>query len=101
MSTMSGSSDPALNLLKSKGRVQGTSDWKPITVTIDVPEKASILTIAAVLRGAGKIWLDELSLKVVGNDQPVNYQMSNVNQMAELVASEARLQPINLGFEDN
>ncbi|MEP6902210.1 MAG: hypothetical protein ABJA66_10700 [Actinomycetota bacterium] len=86
-------------LLEKKG-LQGTNDWKPLTVTIDVPNDAEFLTISVLLRGAGKIWLDDFSIKAVGQDVPVSYEIKSKKDSI-LPPVFVINEPINLDFEDN
>jgi len=88
------------DLLDKKG-IQGTNDWKPLTVTIDVPNDAEFVTISVLLRGAGKIWLDDFSIKAVGQDVPVSYEIKPEKDSIPPPVFFLLKEPINLDFEDN
>jgi hypothetical protein len=45
--------------------VKGTTDWTLHEVVLDVPESAVRLAFGSLLRGAGQVWLDDLTLDVV------------------------------------
>lgn len=87
-------------LLNRKG-IQGTNDWKPLTITIDVPNDAEFLTISALMRGAGKIWLDDFSIKAVGKDVPVSYEIKSDRASIPPPVFFLLEEPVNLDFEDN
>jgi hypothetical protein len=52
--------------------VTGTSDWKPYTVVLDVPQDAAGIAFGYFLGGQGEVWAKDLVLSVVGNDVPVS-----------------------------
>ena len=90
---------PLADILQKKSRVEGTADWKPVSVTIDVPATAKILTVSVLLRGGGKIWIDDLSLRTVDASTPVDYVVKAENTL--LPPNAYAGQPENLDFEDN
>lgn len=68
--------------------VRGTSEWVRREVVLNAPTDAYAIAIGALLVGAGQIWVDDLSLDVVGSDVPTT------------IAEEALSQsPVNLNFE--
>jgi hypothetical protein len=89
--------------LQNKGRVQGSSDWQAYTFTLDVPDDASFITISAILRGPGKIWLDDFSLKTVGKEVPVSevVKRSDGDLPVSFFAGQYADTLMNLDFEDN
>lgn len=54
--------------------ITGSSDWTQRSVTLDVPQEATILSFGVIEAGTGQVWLDQVSLEVVGNDVPVDVQ---------------------------
>lgn len=49
---------------------KGTADWAEHEIVVDVPEDARIIGLGGTLVGKGKLWIDDLSLNIVGNDVP-------------------------------
>lgn len=95
-----GQKSGSAGLLDKKG-IQGTNDWKPLIVTIDVPNDAEFVTISVLLRGAGKIWLDDFSVKAVGKEVPVSYEIKPDKDLIRPPVFFLLEEPINLDFEDN
>lgn len=52
--------------------IVGSADWQTRSVTLDVPDDAKSISFGAIDAGAGTVWIDELSLEVVGKDVPVD-----------------------------
>ncbi|NVM79384.1 hypothetical protein FHW83_005223 [Duganella sp. SG902] len=52
--------------------IAGTTDWQVRSVTLDIPEDAATLNFGVINAGKGQVWIDELSLEVVGKDVPVD-----------------------------
>ncbi len=44
--------------------ISGTTDWKKLTVKIPYTSESNKITIACNIDGSGKVWLDNLSLKI-------------------------------------
>ncbi len=58
------------NMYANNRSITGTTDWKKYDVVLDVPKEASNINFGALLTGNGKIWFDEVTFEVVGNDVP-------------------------------
>ncbi|WP_373990471.1 transcriptional regulator [Duganella sp. BuS-21] len=54
--------------------IAGTTDWQLRSVTLDIPEDAVGLYFGVIDSGKGQVWIDQLSLDVVGMDVPVDVQ---------------------------
>ncbi|NYE63802.1 hypothetical protein FHW58_005036 [Duganella sp. 1224] len=52
--------------------ITGTTDWQLRSVTLDIPQDAATLNFGVIDGGKGQVWIDQLSLEVVGNDVPVD-----------------------------
>lgn len=52
--------------------IKGTTRWQQRSVTLDVPEDATIIAFGLINSGGGQVWIDELSFEVVGKDVPVD-----------------------------
>nr|MBV6630974.1 hypothetical protein [Oceanococcus sp. HetDA_MAG_MS8] len=73
--------------------ITGTIGWNKFKVVLDVPANASAIAFGVLLDGAGKVWIDDVNLSVVGDDVPVTAS-PRLRGAQELVAS-----PTNLDFE--
>lgn len=51
--------------------VTGNSRWARYDVVLDVSDAAQTITFGALLRGSGKVWVDEMSLEAAGDDTEV------------------------------
>lgn len=51
--------------------VRGTTAWRRYEVVLDVPAGADEVYYGALLEGAGRLWVDEVTLEPVGVDVPV------------------------------
>ena len=52
--------------------ISGTTDWQTRSVTLDVPEEATSINFGVINAGVGQVWIDDLSLEIVGKDVPVD-----------------------------
>jgi hypothetical protein len=52
--------------------ITGSSDWQLRSVTLDIPADAATLNFGVIDAGKGQVWIDKLSLEVVGKDVPVD-----------------------------
>jgi hypothetical protein len=69
--------------------VKGTTDWTRYEVVLDVPEAAVRLAFGPVLRGAGQVWADDLTLDVVDpkaiqSTQPPGYVLNPAEHASNL-----------------
>jgi hypothetical protein len=67
-----GHREPAAFYNSQDKPIVGTSDWQPRSVTLDVPDDAVTLNFGVIDGGKGQVWIDQLSLEVVGNEVPVD-----------------------------
>jgi erythromycin esterase len=58
--------------------VRGTADWTEAEVVVDIPDSAMVLTVGALLTGAGELLIDDASIEIVGADVPVTDQLVGV-----------------------
>ncbi|WP_053061042.1 serine/threonine-protein kinase [Rhodopirellula islandica] len=80
-------------------RIEGTNDWQEVQIVLDVPKDASVLTFGAILSGAGRLWVDDLSITVVDQDvEPTRPPMKGKKQEIQ-VAEGLSESPLNLDFE--
>jgi hypothetical protein len=57
--------------------IVGTKDWQLRTVTLEVPQNARGVALGVIQAGTGEVWIDEVSLKAVGSDVPVDEQKAS------------------------
>jgi len=98
------------NYHSSKERiVPGDAGWRLLTVTLDVPEDATLLSIGVWLRrGSGTVWLDDVTFDEVTRGVATDsvprrsapLSQSEMNKIAS-VWEAASAQPTNLSFEDS
>ncbi|GAB5516667.1 serine/threonine-protein kinase [Rhodopirellula baltica] len=80
-------------------RIEGTNDWQEVQIVLDVPKDASVLTFGAILSGAGRLWVDDLSITVVDqNVEPTRPPMQGKKQAIQ-IAGDLSERPLNLDFE--
>jgi hypothetical protein len=58
----------------SSRAIKGTTDWKRYEVVLDVPPKATNISLGVLLVGAGEVWLSDAKLETVGTDVTVTSQ---------------------------
>ncbi len=55
----------SVNSTSDRTPVTGTTDWRGVEMTVNVPDDTSFVMVRCVLRGKGKAWFDDLSLTEV------------------------------------
>jgi serine/threonine-protein kinase len=79
--------------------VKDTSDWTQFQVVLDVPDAAEQIYFGCLLAGKGKVWVDDLSLEIVGNDvAATGKSLDGVPRQGEPAALP--VEAANLGFEE-
>lgn len=71
--------------------IQGTADWQPYEIVLDVPEGSVNIAFGFLLAGPGTVWADDFDLEVVGADVPVTDMRKKMKPLPD--------EPVNLGFE--
>ena len=56
--------------------LKGTLEWNKYSIVLDVDDRAESLSYGVLLTGAGKIWMDDVSIDVVDKSVPLT-GMSN------------------------
>ncbi|MCA1965244.1 MAG: peptidase S41 [Flavobacterium sp.] len=71
-------------------KLQGTSEWKKHTVTIDFKENADEIYVAGILVGKGKAWFDNFKVTIDGKPieklKPVEKELSIIDKDTEFDA---------------
>lgn len=78
-------------------------EWTRYRVVMDVPFHGEVLAYGFTLQGKGKLWADDVHLRVVDNAVPVTgpESLHQVGVIAQAVSVEGALaNPANLDFED-
>jgi hypothetical protein len=78
----------AFDNMQNRG-IKGTQSWNTYDIVLDVPAGATSINYGVLLTGTGEVWLNDLSLEVVGNDTPTT---------GTTIAAAAPQRPVNLGF---
>jgi hypothetical protein len=71
--------------------IKGDQPWSIYDVVLDVPAGATSINFGILLSGVGEVWLNDLSLEVVGDEMP----LTGTNSSATLPE-----RPVNLGFSE-
>jgi C-terminal processing protease CtpA/Prc len=50
----------------NRSNVQGTTDWKPYTIELSLPDNAQFILLGGLTSGTGTMWIDDLALTVDG-----------------------------------
>jgi hypothetical protein len=79
--------------------------WTAASIVTDVPENAAAMLYGACLRRTGSLWIDEVSLNVVGSDMPLRGTphvgaQATAGQTTFLPPNLLLAEPANLDFED-
>ncbi|MFL5629054.1 MAG: AraC family transcriptional regulator [Ktedonobacteraceae bacterium] len=54
--------------------IQGTSDWQPYEIVLDVPEESLDIAFGLLLEGPGQAWINEIQFTEVSKDVPITSQ---------------------------
>jgi erythromycin esterase len=81
----------------------GTSDWKYVSIVLDVPQGVIGFAFGVLLVGPGIAWIDDLSFEIVDESVPVTRPLGEraYTDTLALTAQYNRhpLRPTHLGFE--
>jgi hypothetical protein len=78
-------------------------EWTRYRVVMDVPYHGEVLAYGFSLQGKGKLWVDDVHLRVVDTNVPVTgpQNLRQVGVIAQAISVEGALaNPTNLDFED-
>lgn len=62
---------PAASLPFADGIGPGHTDWRPVSVVIEVGEAPAVLSMGVALVGEGQVWMSDLRFEEVGTDVPL------------------------------
>jgi hypothetical protein len=70
---------------------QGSMDWTPVEIVLDVPSAGDEISFGFLLQGRGQVWVDNIKISMVGQDEPVT----------DILRSKSvNYSPKNLDFEE-
>ena len=78
-------------------------EWTRYRVVMDIPFHGEVLAYGFTLQGKGKLWADDVHLRVVDNDTPLTGPLNahQIGVIAQAVSVDGALaNPANLDFED-
>ena len=78
-------------------------EWARYRVVMDIPFHGEVLAYGFTLQGKGKLWADDVHLRVVNNDTPLTGPLNahQIGVIAQAVSVDGALaNPANLDFED-
>jgi hypothetical protein len=64
--------------------IQGTTDWTPYSVVLDIGQSATGINFGILLSGSGTVWLSGVRFEVVDNTVPVTDTIGTPNEPAYL-----------------
>jgi hypothetical protein len=79
------------------------AEWTRYRVVMDIPFHGEVLAYGFTLQGKGKLWADDVHLRVVDNATPVTgpQTLHQIGVIAQAVSVDGALaNPANLDFED-
>lgn len=71
--------------------IKGVQPWTSYDVVLDIPADATSLNFGILLTGSGEVWLNDLSLEIIGTETPT----TGVTLSTTLPQG-----PVNLGFSE-
>jgi len=71
--------------------LRGTMEWSSVEIVLDVPTISDEISFGVLLQGKGQVWIDNVSLNIVGNEVPVTDILKN---------NIENYSPKNLDFEE-
>jgi hypothetical protein len=83
--------------------VADSSEWARYRVIMDVPFHGEVLAYGFTLQGKGKLWVDDVHLRIVDNAIPLTGPQTahQLGVIAQAVSADGALpNPANLDFED-
>ena len=58
----------AFSTTQGQRLLSGTTGWRPVSVELDVPSYAAVLSVGALSAGSGRLWVDEVRLEPLRGD---------------------------------
>jgi hypothetical protein len=70
--------------------LRGQAEWTPMSVVIDVPQDARMLSMGLILVGSGQVWASDLKFEVVDPATPLTKERVGVDPQALAEAAQRR-----------
>lgn len=83
----------AFDNMQDRG-IKGAQPWSTYDVVLDVPADATSISFGILLSGAGEVWLNDVTLEVVGNDRPTTVTTPRTTR------TMLPQRPVNLDFNE-
>jgi serine/threonine-protein kinase len=80
--------------------IRGDNDWSRYEIVLDVPAIAAQIAYGAILGGEGRLWVDDLTLEVVGADVATTDMHQPAVPSKPGLSSDLPRRPVNAGFEE-
>ena len=80
--------------------VAGNTDWKEVEISIDIPDSAVALSYGVQLIGTGAVWIDNVSLDVIGPYVPAHAEQVSATLHPRPDLEKLSATPQNLNFEE-
>lgn len=89
----------AFDNMQGRG-IKGNTNWHLYSLVLDIPESAAVLAYGVGLKGSGTTWLDAAQIEIVDQTVPTTGQNWIGQFKPPISASVTRIEPFNLGFEE-
>jgi len=64
--------------------IKGTTEWKQYEVVLNTDTACDDIAFGIIFMGAGKVWMDDVKLEIVGNNVPVTDRDDNNQSVSNL-----------------
>jgi hypothetical protein len=79
--------------------IKGTADWKKYEIVLDVPEESSQIAFGILMKGKGRVWLDDITFEVVDNKVESTGIAIEAQDVELTLPADLPKKPANLDFE--
>jgi hypothetical protein len=80
--------------------VEGSTAWKEVEISIDIPDSAVALSYGVQMKGTGAVWIDNVSIEIVGPYVPTNAEPTFPAVHPRPDPQKLSSTPLNLNFEE-
>jgi len=75
--------------------IKGNTNWTKYEIILDIPTNSNSMNFGVLLKGSGKVWIDNLSFDIIGNSMKKFNDSLNIGISNKLLSK-----PKNLDFEE-
>jgi hypothetical protein len=79
--------------------VEGSTDWKEVEISIEIPDSAVALSYGVQMVGTGTVWIDNVSFDVIGPYAPAQAEQVSPTVHPRPESQKLSPTPQNLDFE--